>query len=223
MAPARKGRSRTAAAAAEVALAVGQLDITFRSVIEIPDTNPRSPGATVLSAKGQAEKMVLKGGRAAWVPLRSGVKLRLPHGRSARLGSVTKMGIGGFNGGQAAAPFALRVKYGSVAVGRNRGPTGAAKSAATHRSGQSLLPAGGAKLTPAARGRVRFFPMVKAGSKLTRLSRASRGVAKLSRMDVTKPSAVGMVTHTGARGVQAASAGGTAGTYRWPRPSRLGR
>ena len=226
------------------------------------DSGVRAAGVTVLLAAGRTRTTAGRGGKAACVALRAG----------ARLSSATRTKIGGPDGGQLAAPAAPEVRCGSAAPAPNGEQARASKSAATCCSGQSLLPAGEAKPSPAARGREGLGPAPSAGSKLTRSSspdvarcacnirptgfdasdlrrscsglalsearsaeskplrenrlsqrcllqepgnkqaRASRGVARLSRMEVT-----------GARGIQAAPTGGTVGAARRPRPTHLGR
>ena len=166
------------------------------------DSGARAAGVTVLLATGRTGTKAGRGGKAACVALRAG----------ARLSSATRTRIGGPDGGQLAAPAAPEVRCGSVAPAPNREQTRASKSAATCCSGQSLLPVGEAKLTPAARGREGLGPVPSAGSKLTRSSRASRGVARLSRMEVT-----------GARGIQAAPTSRPVGAARRQRPTHPGR
>ena len=166
------------------------------------DSGARAAGVTVPLAEGRSETKAVRGGKAACVALRAG----------ARLSSATRTKIGGPGGGQLAAPAAPEARCGSVAPAPQREQTRASSSAATRCSGQSLLPVGEAKLSPAARGREGLGPAPSAGSKLTRLSRASRGVARLTGTEVT-----------GARGVQAAPTSGPVGARRRPRPTHLGR
>lgn len=124
---------------------------------DIEQNNSGPQGAVVLAVTGNAQRMVVRDGTSTWARIKGGeyldklsivrtglggsVRIKLPSGGQATVGSATKMGIAGL--GHAGGPARFTLRYGSLRLARIGGPTPPQMYVQTPRGAVSLVAAQG--------------------------------------------------------------------------------